>query len=99
VNKETMVSVFSVLFTIAFIIYVVCTALSAQAVEFPPLKSVQAHGGLNVRESPSAEAKAIYLLEDTETVFVLEWQNGWALVAKNISPGMVLGWACGDYLR
>lgn len=87
------------LFVLVLIVSFVCVALDAQAAEFPPLKSVQAHGGLNVRESPSAEAKAIYLLQDTETVFVLEWQNGWALVAKNISPDMVLGWACGDYLR
>lgn len=91
--------VIRLLFVLALIVSFACMALDAQAVEFPPLKSVQARGGLNVREHPSAESDATYLLEDTETVFVLEWQNGWALVAKNVSTDMVLGWVCGDYLK
>lgn len=97
--KDNALFAIRLLFVLALIVTFIFVALDAQAAEFPPLKSVQAHGGLNVRESPSAEAKATYLLEDTETVFVLEWQNGWALVAKNISPDMVLGWVCGKYLR
>ena len=36
---------------------------------------VQARGGLNVRESPSIEAKIVYLLDDCETVIVAgRWQ-------------------------
>ena len=97
--KDNALFAIMLLLAIALIISAACLQSDAQAAEFPPLKSVQAHGGLNVRENPSAEAKATYLLEDTETVFALEWHDGWALVAKNISPDMVLGWACGDYLK
>lgn len=76
-----------------------CMALDAQADEWYSVKSVQARGGLNVREQPSIEANATYLLEDTETVILLESRDGWALVAKNVSPKMVLGWVCLDYLK
>lgn len=85
-------------FLLAVIVGMCAIVVNSQAEPLHVL-SVQARGGLNVRESPSAEAQAVYLLEDTETVIVLGWQDGWALVAKNISPDMVLGWACGDYLR
>lgn len=87
------------LFMLALIVAIACMALDSQAEEWLTVKIVQARGGLNVREQPSPEAKATYLLNDTETVIVLEWRDGWALVAKNINPDMVLGWACGDYLK
>lgn len=87
------------LFVLALIVAVACAALDAHADELHTLKIVQARGGLNVRETPCVDAKAVYLLDDTETVFVLEWLAGWALVAKNTNPDTVLGWVCGDYLK
>lgn len=62
-------------------------------------KIVQARGGLNVREYPRIDARAVYLLEDTEIVAVLCWLDGWAEVAKNRAPFIPLGWVCGDYLK
>ncbi|MBR4929725.1 MAG: SH3 domain-containing protein [Bacteroidaceae bacterium] len=87
------------LFVLALIVGIACIALDAQADEWLAVKIVQARGGLNVRDQPGTEAKATYLLNDTETVLVLEWRDGWALVAKNTSPDMVLGWVSGDYLK
>jgi len=76
----------------------VCLAADAMA---EPLRVliVQARGGLNVRASPGIDAKAVYLLDDCETVVILEEQDGWALVGKNIAPHAVLGWACMEYLK
>lgn len=97
--KDNAGCIVRLLFMLALIVSFVCLTLTAQAAELPPLKIVWASGGLNVRESPNTEARATYLLENTETVFVIEWQNGWALVAKNVSTDMILGWVCGDYLK
>ena len=63
------------------------------------VRQVQARGGLNVRAEPRVEAKAVYLLDDCETAVVLEWRDGWALVAKNTPPHRAIGWVCGDYLK
>lgn len=62
-------------------------------------KIVQARGGLNVREYPSADAKFRYLLEDCEVVIILKEVDGWALVAKNNSVSVPIGWASTDYLK
>lgn len=80
------------------LIALVCTIADAYAV---PLRvmSVQARGGLNVRTAPSVEATSVYVLEDTETVIVLEWRDGWAQVAKNNGDRHPIGWVCGDYLK
>lgn len=87
------------LFTLAMIAAIACMALDAQADEWFSVRIVQARGGLNVREQPNPEAKTTYLLDDTETVIVLEWCDGWALVAKNSGDHTALGWVCGDYLK
>lgn len=60
---------------------------------------VQARGGLNVRDSPSIEAKIVYLLDDCETFIVLDRVDGWTLVAKNKGSHEALGWVCSDYLK
>ena len=85
-------------FLLAVIVGLCAIVVNSQA-EPIQVMSVQARGGLNVRELPTEEARATYILEDTETVIVLEWRDGWALVAKNTSKDMVLGWACGKYLK
>ena len=90
--------IFKLLVTLGILVLVVCLAADALA-EIYEVRIVQASGGLNVREAPGIESKAVYLLEDTETVIVLEERDGWVLVAKNLSKDMVLGWVCGDYLR
>ncbi len=91
------------LFTIKIIItlgvIVGLCALAISGADAMSLKIVQASGGLNVRQEPTIESKAIYLLDDCETVVVLEWRDGWAMVAKNTPPHSVLGWVCGDYLK
>ena len=87
------------LVALAIIVGIACMALDAMASPDFTVQQVQARGGLNVRDAPGIEAEATYLLEDTETVIVLEERDGWVLVAKNISQDMVLGWVCGDYLK
>lgn len=62
-------------------------------------KSVQASGGLRVRQEPYIDSRVVYLLEDTETVIVLIEAGEWTLVAKNIGDHAPLGWACSDYLK
>ena len=84
------------LITLYLLIVTICLAADALAC---PLRQVRASGGLNVREAPGIESKAVYLLEDTENVFVLEERDGWALVAKGITQEMILGWVSEDYLR
>ena len=74
-------------------------ALAIGSADAMTLRIVQASGGLNVREAPTTEAKAVYLLDDCETVIVLEWRDGWALVAKNTTPHRAIGWVCGQYLK
>ena len=86
------------IFALAVIIGMCAIALNSQA-EPISVMSVQANGGLNVREEPGVDSTATYLLEDTETVIVLEWKDGWALVAKNNGSHTTLGWVCGKYLK
>lgn len=90
---------FKLLVTLCILVLVVCLAADALA-EIYEVRIVQASGGLNVRKEPALDARAVYLLGDCETVLVLEWRDGWALVAKNTNrSGLPLGWVCGDYLR
>ena len=86
------------LFTLALIAGLCALAADSYAAEWQTAQ-VQASGGLNVRQHPSIDAKATYLLDDTEVVLIMDWHNGWALVAKNTGSHTVLGWACGDYLK
>lgn len=97
VNNKALFTI-KMVFLLAVIVGLCAIVMNSNA-EPLQVMSVQARGGLNVREEPKVDSTATYLLQDTETVIVLEWQNGWALVAKNISPDMVLGWVCGKYLR
>lgn len=85
------------LVALALICGIACLALDAQAAM--QVKIVQARGGLRVREAPTTEAKAIYLLDDATTVVVLEECNGWYRVAFNSPPHAELGWVFGDYLN
>ena len=87
------------IFTLAVIAGLCALAADSCAAEWVGTAIVQASGGLNVRQSPSIDAKPTYLLDNAEVVLVMEWQNGWALVAKNTGSHTVLGWACGDYLK
>lgn len=86
------------LFTLAVIAGMCAMVMHSQAEPFTVM-SIQASGGLNVRKEPNVEATATYLLEDTETVIVQEWQDGWALVAKNNGEHTAIGWVCGKYLK
>ena len=86
------------LVALCIIALVASLALDSMA-EVWTVRSVQASGGLNVRCEPNVEARAIYLLEDAETVIVLEWCDAWALVAKNNGDHNPIGWVCGEYLR
>ena len=96
VNDKALFTM-KLIFTLA-VIAGLC-AIAVNGADAMTLKIVQASGGLNVRAEPSVEAKAVYLLENCETVVVLEERQGWALVAKNLPPHGVLGWACADYLK
>jgi len=87
------------LFTLALIAGLCALAADSYAMEWIGTAQVQASGGLNVRQYPSIDAKAVYLLDDTEVVLIMDWHNGWALVAKNKGAHTVLGCACGDYLK
>lgn len=60
---------------------------------------VFASGGLRVRSEPGLDGNAVYLLENRETVIVIDEADGWYLVGKNIPPHVELGWVCGDYLK
>ncbi len=82
---------------LALIAAIGCLALDAQAEM--QVKIVQARGGLWVREAPTTEAKANYLLDDATTVVVMEEYSGWHRVAFNSPPHAELGWVCGDYLK
>ena len=84
-----------ILFIIAALI---ATAATVRA-EPMCVMQVVASGGLRVRTDPTIEAKAVYLLEDRETVVILGSFNGWYRVGKNIPPHVELGWVCGEYLR
>lgn len=74
-------------------------ALAAANGECWTVKLVQASGGLNVREKPDIRSKVVYLLENCETVIVLEENSGWAIVARNNGDHLPLGWVCADYLK
>ena len=76
-----------------------CAMVTHSQAEVFTVMSVQASGGLNVRKEPNIESAAVYLLEDTETVIVRGWHDGWALVAKNNGNHNTLGWVCGKYLK
>ena len=97
--NDKLLFTLKLLAAMAIIVGIACLALDAMSAPDFTVRQVQARGGLNVREAPGIESKATYLLEDTETVIVLEERDGWVLVAKNISRDMVLGWVCGDYLK
>lgn len=86
------------IFTLA-VIAGLCAMAADSYAEPITVMIVQASGGLNVREEPSVDSQSTYLLEDTETVIVRGWHDGWALVAKNNGAHTVLGWVCGDYLK
>lgn len=95
-----MKAMFAIKLLVTLCIIALIASLAADAMaEVWTVRSVQASGGLNVRCEPSIEARAIYLLEDAETVIVLEWFDTWALVAKNNGAHNPIGWVCGDYLR
>ena len=85
-------------FVLAVIVSLCAIVMNSKAEPYRVM-SVQANGGLNVREEPSVDSTATYLLEDTETVIVMDWRDGWALVAKNNGSHTTLGWVCGKYLR
>lgn len=85
------------LVTLAILVAIICLAADAMS-EVLDVRLVQASGGLNVRKEPCIESRPIYLLEDCETVVVLDEQNGWALVGKNTPPHGAIGWVCVDYL-
>jgi hypothetical protein len=88
---------FAAAFAIAF---AVCGTIAYKLGENWSVKMVFASGGLNVRENPSIDSRAVYLLEDRETVIVLSELDGWFLVSKNNNPdGYPLGWVCGDYVK
>lgn len=97
--NDKLLFALKLLAALAIIVGIACLALDAMAAPDFKVLQVQARGGLNVREAPGIESKAVYMLEDTETVIVLKERDGWVLVAKNISRDMVLGWVCGDYLK
>lgn len=75
---------------------VACFVVDALALE---VRIVQAVGGLNVRQEPDISSRIVYLLDDCETVIVLEERCGWMLVAKNCGDHRPIGWACADYLN
>ena len=91
------------LFTIKMVLALgLLAALCALAVgdaEALTVRIVQASGGLNVRESPSVDSKSVYLLDNCQTVVILEQRDGWALAARNTYPHTTLGWVCSDYLK
>ena len=89
---------FKLLAVLCIITLVACMAVDALA-EPIRLKSVQASGGLRVRQEPDRNSKPVYLLEDTETVIALFELGEWTLVAKNTGDHVPLGWACSQYLK
>ena len=95
-NDKTLFAA-KLIFTLA-VIAGLCS-LAITGADALTVRQVQARGGLNVRTEPSVEAKAVYLLDDCETVIVLEWLDGWALAAKNTPPHNPIGWVCADYLK
>ena len=78
---------------------IIALAANTACAEELNVRIVQASGGLRVRDSPSISGNQVYLLDECETVVVYGWQDGWALVGKNIAPHNTLGWVCGEYLR
>jgi len=97
-SKDKALFTFKLLVALCLITAIACLAAEGLAEPYT-VRIVQASGGLNVRSEPTTSARAVYLLEDTETVVVLEWRDGWALVAKNSPPHWAIGWVCGDYLK
>lgn len=90
--------VYKVLLVAVMILLGVLFAIDADA-EPARFMTVTARGGLYVRRGPSTEAQAVYMLDETDIVAILDWQDGWALVGDNYPPFNPIGWACGDYLR
>lgn len=90
--------VFKVLAASCLLMMLVLVMVDALA-EPVETRTVAAHGGLNVRREPTTESRVVYVLEETTVVVILEWENGWALVASNHPPHLPIGWACGDYLK
>lgn len=80
-------------------IVIIGTVATNSLAEPPRVLQVVASGGLRVRTEPSLDGKVVYLLDDRETVLVLEERDGWYRVGKNIPPHVELGWVCGEYLR
>lgn len=97
-KMDKLLFALKLLFVLALIAAVGCLALDAQA-DTMRVKIVQARGGLRVRNAPTTEARAVYLLDDATTVVVLESRDGWCRVAFNSPPHAELGWVCGDYLK
>lgn len=89
---------YKILLTVCVLVLAACFAIDAMA-EALTVRIVQASGGLNVRTGPGAEYKPVYLLDNCETVIVVREQDGWALVTKNHSRGVELGWVCEEYLK
>lgn len=89
---------FKVLTTVCILTLIACLAVDAMA-ETLNVRIVQASGGLNVRSGPGTEHTPVYLLDNCETVIVVQEQDGWALVSKNHSRSVELGWVCLDYLK
>lgn len=88
-------------FTILLILLLVLICIACSNAHAEPLcvMSVQASGGLHVRSAPDMESNVVYLLEDTETVIVLDQCGGWALVAKSSGDHRPIGWASMEYLK
>lgn len=86
---------------IAILFLIAALTATAATVRAEPMCVMQvfASGGLRVRTDPTIEATAVYMLENRETVLVLEERDGWYRVGKNIPPHVELGWVCGEYLR
>ena len=78
---------------------IICVVASNALAEPMRLKSVQASGGLRVRKEPDINSKAVYLLDDTETVVALFELGEWTLVAKNTGDHAPIGWASSQYLK
>lgn len=74
--NDKLLFTLKLLAALAIIVGIACMALDAMAAPDFTVRQVQARGGLNVREAPGIESKAVYLLEDTETVIVLKERDG-----------------------
>lgn len=99
VDDLTAKELFTLKVLVSVLLILAVLALAVAYADGWTVKLVQASGGLNVRKEPNIHAKAVYLLDDCETVIVLEERDGWALVAKNNGDHLPLGWVCADYLK